>query len=335
MSSEIDQNRCSGQKSTKYRGSYVRCKQKAIEKSKYCQEHQIQAKWGFKGENRIRNNVALGIFLLSIIALPIAYDYFWEEQYFSCSDDLEIEGSKVLDGTDDCPGGLDEQRNYIFGDSSEAQIFEEKYRGKLSWFACGFFCYIPLFIIILISSFPVVETNEKSDVDLSFDDLNGVDLEIENIKGTISYNDAKLISQKCGVTFQKVISRVKKNDRVYLPTIKTLQIEPRLNPGRVELLSPKTLTKSSPKEKKETEKKHRCSYCNSGTNYICDEANGCQNGICKKCRDSGKANMMLEFVVTETKWYWLRARGYYRKIGYNCKECSKSKWVDDGSDVGY
>ena len=326
MPSEIDQNRCSGQNSAKYRGYYVRCKNKAMENSKYCQAHQIQAKWGFKGKNRIRKNVYLGIFVLSIIALPIAYDYFWEEQYFSCSEDLKIEGSKVLDGTDDCPSGLDEQRNSILLDSSEAQDFEEGYLGKISFLACGLFCYIPLFIGILIGLSPTTGIRDKSDVDLEHEDPNRVGFELEKLSNPISYQDAKNISNKCDVSIQKVISRINKSGRVYVPKTPSLIVE-RQNPT--------TVMSNSVKVETEPEKKYTCNYCRIGTNYICDEPNGCQNGVCKKCRDSGKANMMLEFVVTQRKWYWLRARGYYREVGYRCKECSKSKWVNDGSDVGY
>lgn len=78
-----------------------------------------------------------------------------------------------------------------------------------------------------------------------------------------------------------------------------------------------------------------CSYCNSGTNYVCDVPNGCKNGICKKCRESGKAK--ANYTKTVLKRGWITNQVSFRRKGYQCKKCSTntSKWVDDGSDIGY
>jgi hypothetical protein len=86
-------------------------------------------------------------------------------------------------------------------------------------------------------------------------------------------------------------------------------------------------------EKRKEEKKFKCSYCNSGTNEVCDVPNGCKNGICKKCRESGRAKKHYRYVVT--KKGWISNQVYPVHNGYKCQECSKSKWRDDGSDVGY
>jgi len=88
-------------------------------------------------------------------------------------------------------------------------------------------------------------------------------------------------------------------------------------------------------EKRKEEKKFKCSYCNSDTNYSCDKANSCKSGICKKCRESGKAEKNYTEIVT--KKGWISNRVAYYPNGYLCKKCSTttSKWGDDGSDVGY
>ena len=86
-------------------------------------------------------------------------------------------------------------------------------------------------------------------------------------------------------------------------------------------------------EKRKEKKKFKCSYCNSGTNEVCDVPNGCKNGICKKCRESGRAKEHYRYVVT--KKGWISNQVYPVHNGYKCHECSKSKWRDDGSDVGY
>ena len=93
--------------------------------------------------------------------------------------------------------------------------------------------------------------------------------------------------------------------------------------------------KINTEEEREEEKKSRCSYCNSGTNYSCDVANSCKSGICKKCRESGKAKENYTKVVT--KKGGISNRVAYYPNGYQCKKCSTttSKWGDDGSDVGY
>ena len=41
----------------------------------------------------------------------------------------------------------------------------------------------------------------------------------------------------------------------------------------------------------------------------------------------------IRYVVT--KKGWISNQVYPVHNGYKCQECSKSKWRDDGSDVGY
>jgi len=87
-------------------------------------------------------------------------------------------------------------------------------------------------------------------------------------------------------------------------------------------------------QKKKIEYKYKCSYCNSGTDLVCDVANVCKNGICKKCRESGKAAINYDKVVVKKGWIVNRVAFY--PDGHQCKRCSTTtnKWFDDGSDVG-
>ena len=85
--------------------------------------------------------------------------------------------------------------------------------------------------------------------------------------------------------------------------------------------------------KKKIEYKYKCNYCRSGTDLVCDVPNGCKNGICEKCRKSGKAKENTRWEVI--KRGWITNRVVPVRNGYKCKECSKNKWGDDGSDVGY
>ena len=82
--------------------------------------------------------------------------------------------------------------------------------------------------------------------------------------------------------------------------------------------------------------KGECSYCGSGTNYVCRVPNGCKNGICKKCRDSGRAKEYTRWEVIKRGWIYNRVIPV--RDGYMCKKCAiiaSRKWSDDGSDVGY
>jgi hypothetical protein len=91
--------------------------------------------------------------------------------------------------------------------------------------------------------------------------------------------------------------------------------------------------KRQAEQKKKIEHKYKCNYCSSGTDLVCDVPNGCKNGICEKCRKSGKAKENTRWEVI--KRGWITNRVIPVRNGYKCKECSKSKWGDDGSDVGY
>lgn len=91
--------------------------------------------------------------------------------------------------------------------------------------------------------------------------------------------------------------------------------------------------KRQAEQKKKIEHKYKCNYCSSGTDLVCDVPNGCKNGICEKCRKSGKAKENTRWEVI--KRGWITNRVVPVRNGYKCKECSKSKWGDDGSDVGY
>ena len=84
--------------------------------------------------------------------------------------------------------------------------------------------------------------------------------------------------------------------------------------------------------------KGECSYCDSGTNYVCRVPNGCKNGVCKRCRESGRAKEHFKSVVIKKRWHgqWADVRSV--RDGYMCKKCAiiaSRKWSDDGSDVGY
>lgn len=108
-----------------------------------------------------------------------------------------------------------------------------------------------------------------------------------------------------------------------------------INVERRRLADVERRRKEEAEQKRRNEKKLKCSYCNSGTNYVCRVPNGCKNGVCKRCRESGRAKEHFKSVVIKKRWHgqWADVRSV--RDGYKCKKCATSKWFDDGSDVGY
>ena len=67
---------------------------------------------------------------------------------------------------------------------------------------------------------------------------------------------------------------------------------------------------------------YRCSYCNTKTNEKCGWT-GCNNGVCQKCKSSGRAQKHYKQVSEKKAWHGQWARVEYIRSGYRCKKCSE------------
>ena len=83
---------CIGIDSEKYRGHYVRCSNIPADKSKYCEEHKSQGKWGLKKdlEEDDENNFIL-IFLFFLVTGCVLVLYFTDK----FSDDFSSEATTL------------------------------------------------------------------------------------------------------------------------------------------------------------------------------------------------------------------------------------------------
>jgi len=73
-----------------------------------------------------------------------------------------------------------------------------------------------------------------------------------------------------------------------------------------------------------TEKRNklRCSYCNAETNGKCGWT-GCNNGVCQKCKSSGRAQKHYKKVGEKKAWHGQWSRVEYIRSGHRCKTCSQ------------
>jgi hypothetical protein len=243
-----------------------------------------------------------------------------KELDYTCQTGEKIDGWNVLDGTADCWNGDDEDDNATnqeFRDwVDEQNNTAQPYENRASLMILG---SVTLGVIFY---FYIVEFSWR--VSEYFDDGRRFDFDLPQ--------------SASGANFSPEMAQA----RAEFPHWNQYQIQAFFDQGWSNAMLHKwiesqdeTLQKKNSinEKKREVEKRFNCSYCNSRTNEVCDVPNGCKNGICKKCRESGRAKRHYRYVVA--KKGWISNQVYPVQNGYKCYECSKSKWRDDGSDVGY